>query len=431
MNKTANFKPSINLSLLTFYGLGTIVGGGIYALLGKVAGEAGMSMPLSFALAGIIALLSACSFAELSTRYPVSAGESFYVLKGFNNRSLSIIIGLLVIFTGIISAATLVVATAHFLSDTLSLSFIFIIALLVIGMTLMAVWGISQSAWLIMIITIIEVGALVYICVVNGGVLQEIGARWSEIIPTEAATTFYWTGLFAGSFLAFYAFIGFEDMVNIAEEVKDVQTTMPIAIFLSIGLATLLYVIISTIAVLSVPIIELKQSNTPLTLLVSHQPAYAHTMLWMISILAGMNGALVQIIMASRVIYGMAAKHVLSQPLIGKLATLSPITNTPITATIVIALLVLLLALFFPIEILAKTTSTIVFIIFFFVNGALWKLKQAPPEQTNQPQGPIFNQWIPFFGALSAFIMLVFQAYHWLPFATLFKESLIKSWIVF
>jgi amino acid transporter len=415
LTHTTHFKKTISLSLLTFYGLGTIVGGGIYALLGKVAGEAGMSMPLSFALAGIIALLSACSFSELSTRYPVSAGESFYVLKGFNNQWLSVAIGFLVIFTGIVSAATLVVATAHFLNDFFSLSslsFTLTIALLVTGMTLIAIWGINQSAWLILFITIIEVGALVYICLINGDVLQELNTRWGEIIPTVTVSSFYWTGLFAGSFLAFYAFIGFEDMVNIAEEVKDVQTTMPKAIFLSVGLATLLYVVVSTIAVLSVPIITLTQSNTPLTLLVSHQPAYAHTMLWTISILAGVNGALVQIIMASRVIYGMATKHVYSLPFIHSLATLSPTTNTPITATIVIALLVLLLALFFPVDTLAKITSTAVFIIFFFVNGALWRLKKESPKKTDQPQGPVFNRWIPFWGAITSFAILLFQIWH-------------------
>lgn len=415
MNKETHFKQTISLSLLTFYGLGTIVGGGIYALLGKVAGEAGMSMPLSFALAGLIALLSACSFSELSTRYPVSAGESFYVLKGFNSLQLSLIVGFLVIFTGIVSAATLAVATAHFLNSTLSLPFTLIIGVLVVGMALIAIWGISQSARLIMVITIIEVGALLYICVVNGSVLQELDTRWVEIIPTGSIDSFYWTGLLAGSFLAFYAFIGFEDMVNIAEEVKDVRTSMPRAIFLSIGLSTLLYIIIATIAVLSVPITTLKQSHTPLTLLVSHQPAYAHTLLWLISILAGINGALVQIIMASRVIYGMTTKHLLSLPFINGLATLSPKTNTPIAATVVIALLVLFLALFFPVETLAKLTSTIVFIIFFFVNSALWRLKQHVPQvKTNQPQGPVFNRWIPFFGALSSFAMLVFQIYHWL-----------------
>ena len=366
MGKEIHFKKTISLSLLTFYGLGTIVGGGIYALLGKVAGEAGMSMPISFAVAGLIALLSACSFSELSTRYPVSAGESFYVLKGFNNQPLSIVVGFLVIVTGIVSAATLVVATAHFLNDTLSLPFTLIISILVTSMALIAMWGISQSAQLIMVITIIEVGALIYICVVNGSVLQTLDTRWVEILPIEAMNSFYWTGLLAGSFLAFYAFIGFEDMVNIAEEVQDVQTTMPRAIFLSIGLSTLLYIIIATIAVLSIPIATLHQSHTPLTLLVSHQPAYAHTLLWLISILAGINGALVQIIMASRVIYGMTNNCLVSLPFFKGLATLSPKTNTPIAATLVIAAVVLCLALFFPVETLAKLTSTIVFTIFFF-----------------------------------------------------------------
>lgn len=412
LEKRASFTKKISLTLLTFYGLGTIVGGGIYALLGKVASEAGMSMPLSFALAGIIAALSACSFSELSARYPVSAGESFYVSKGFNNNLLAAIVGILVIFTGVVSSATLAVATARFLYDVLPLSSALIIIFLVIGMTLIAIWGISQSAKLIMLITVIEVGALLYICVVNVDALQELSIRWKEIIPSGSDNDFYWVGLLAGSFLAFYAFIGFEDMVNIAEEVRDVKTNMPKAIFWSIGLSTLLYIVIATIAVLSVPIDTLEQSNTPLTLLVSHQPVYAHTTLWAISVLAGINGALVQIIMASRVVYGMAANRLL--PSLGKLSTLSARTKTPIFSTVVVAVAVLLLALFFPMETLAKLTSTIVFIVFFFVNSALWKLKKPSCTTLSSSfDGVTFPRWIPLVGTLSSLAMLVFQVYRW------------------
>jgi amino acid transporter len=406
----------MGLPLLTFYGLGTIVGGGIYALLGKVAGEAGMAMPLAFALAGVIALLSACSFAELSTRFPISAGEAFYVLTGFNKPLLSITVGVMVIFTGIVSAATLVVATSHFLNDSSSLSPLLIIFLLTIGMGLIAIWGMGQSAVLIMLITIIEVGALIYICFINVDALQQVGSRWSEIVFFESNGNVYWAGLLSGSFLAFYAFIGFEDMVNAAEEVQQVHIVMPRAIFLSIGLATALYIVISTIAVLTVPIDVLSQSNTPLTQLVKHQPQYALTGLWLVSILAGVNGALVQIIMASRVIYGMSAKHLLSSTLARQLATISSKTNTPVVATIVIVLLVLCLALFFPVDILAKTTSTAVFSIFFLVNWSLWRIKKNDPllASSDHTRGPVFNRWIPFCGSITSLAMLLIQITQWL-----------------
>lgn len=133
-----------------------------------------------------------------------------------------------------------------------------------------------------------------------------------------------------------------------------------------------------------------------------------------------------------RVIYGMTSNCLVSLPLLKSLTTLSPKTNTPITATLVIAVLVLCLALFFPVETLAKLTSAIVFTICFFVNSALWRLKRQYPQTSEEtikgaikkpitpqaiqtpPQGPVFNRWIPFFGALSAFVMLAFQVYHWM-----------------
>jgi basic amino acid/polyamine antiporter, APA family len=401
-----SLKKSISFPLLVFYGLGTIVGGGIYALLGKVAGEAGMMMPLSFALAGVVALLSAYSFAELSTRYPISAGEAFYVLKGFNNQTLSTGVGVLVIFTGIVSAATLVVATSHFFNDLIAISPYIVIVLLVFSMGLVAAWGISQSAILVMLITLIEVGALFYICIVNVEAFGQFSDRWQEMIVLDSSDQFYWAGLFSGAFLAFYAFIGFEDMVNIAEEVKDVRIVMRKAIYISVGLATLLYILISVIAVLTVPIDILSQSNTPLTELVKHQPEYILTGLWLVSVLAGINGALVQIIMASRVVYGMSTKHLLSLKIAALFATVSTKTNTPIIATIFICGLVLALSLFFPVETLAKTTSAIIFIIFFMVNGALWRIETA---SASSRQKSSLTRWIPLLGCATSLAMLLTQ----------------------
>ncbi len=107
MSEPATLKRSLGLPMLTFYGLGTIVGGGFYALIGEVSAEAGMLMPLAFLAAALIGLLSAFSFAELSARYPVSAGESQYVLEAFGRRWLSAVVGWMVILTGVVSAATL------------------------------------------------------------------------------------------------------------------------------------------------------------------------------------------------------------------------------------------------------------------------------------------------------------------------------------
>jgi len=219
-------RRSITLTQLIFYGLDTMVGGGFYALLGRVAGLASPLTPVALAVSGLLALLSAASFAELSARYPVSAGEVEYVWKGFNVQMLARTVGWLVIVTGVVSAATLAVATIGFLQDFAQVPEQLAGLSLVVWLDLIAGWGIGESVGVVFVITIIEVGALVVVGTLAGDSLTAIPDRWHELVPS--ATTKQWTGIMSGAFFAFYAFIGFEDMVNNAEEVKR-----PVAICLS------------------------------------------------------------------------------------------------------------------------------------------------------------------------------------------------------
>ena len=160
MSEPTNLRRSLGLPLLTFYGVGTIVGGGFYALVGEVSGEAGALAPIALLCASAIGLLSAFSFAELSSRFPVSAGESHYVLQAFNKKWLSATVGWMVILTGVVSAATLARAFARFTGTLIAIPDYWVIVAIVGTLTLVAVWGIAESVWLATIITIIEVGGL-------------------------------------------------------------------------------------------------------------------------------------------------------------------------------------------------------------------------------------------------------------------------------
>lgn len=165
----ASLARSISLPMLIFFGVGTMVGGGFYALLGKVSGEAGMATPFALMLTGLLALVSATSFAELASRYPVSAGEVRYVQMGFGRADLATVTGLLVILTGVVSAATLSVATIGFLGDLLEVRESFAIVFLVVAMGIVAVWGVNETMWLVALITVVEVGALAVVAVLAGG----------------------------------------------------------------------------------------------------------------------------------------------------------------------------------------------------------------------------------------------------------------------
>ena len=337
-------------------------------LTGKVAAEAGMFAPLAFLLAALIAAATAFSYAELSSRYPRSAGEAAYVLAAFSNRRLSMLTGWAIVLTGLVSAATLANGFVGYFQIFFAIAQPPIIIGVIVALGLLAAWGINQSMNTAAVITVIEIVGLIIIIGVSGDQLATLPAQLPKLIPD--ASVLSWTGIMAGTFLAFYAFIGFEDMVNVAEEVKNPSTTIPKAIAIAIVLSTLLYFIVSITAVLSLPLVELGNSSAPFALIMERQ-GYSSTLISLISLIAILNGALVQIIMASRVIYGMADQG--SGP--RWMATIHPRTRTPVNATMLVTALIMILALTLPLISLAKTTSFIVLLVFAAVNLSLIRIK--------------------------------------------------------
>jgi amino acid transporter len=190
--------------------------------------------------------------------------------------------------------------------------------------------------------------------------------------------------------LAFYAFLGFEDMVNVAEEVRDVRRTLPLAIGLTLAGTVLLYVLLASVAVLSTDPAALAASDAPLAVVVRHEPAAA-TAISLIGVIAMVNGALIQVIMASRVLYGMASQRGSRSAL----ARIHPKTRTPIRATVLVAGGVLLLALLFPLGKLAEATSVTTLLVFALVNAALLRVKRDPQQA---PPAISVPGWLPVVG---------------------------------
>ena len=219
MEQESSLRRSIGFYALLFYGVGTMVGGGFYALLGKVAGEAGVYLPVALGVAGLIALVNSCAFSELSSRFPVSAGESRYVLEGFKLSWLSQLTGWMIVTTGVVSAATLAVAITGFLRDLVAVPETISLLITVALLGGIAAWGVAESVAVVVVITVIEVSALIFIIVVNSGNLIDRPTVWQATGDNSSPSTIM--GIFTGAFLTFYAFIGFEDMVNMAEEVKE------------------------------------------------------------------------------------------------------------------------------------------------------------------------------------------------------------------
>lgn len=395
-------KRSIGLPALIFYGVGTMVGGGIYALLGKVTLEADTFAPWSMIVAGLMALISAFSFAELSSRFPSSGGSAFYISKAFNRPALGAGFGWLVILTGVVSAATLTVAAGRFLFDLLAWPPLWS-QLLVVGVLFaIAAWGITQSVAMVAIITCIEVAGLLFVIGYNSDAVVSGLSSIEGLLPGADFTI--WVGIISGSFLAFYAFLGFEDMVTLAEEVKGVKRTLPIAVVVSIVITMTLYVVVSFVAIQLPDRTALVESNSPMASLIVDNQWISPRILIAISLLAGLNGALVQIVMASRMLYGMGKENQAPQ----FFRQINAITRTPIVATLVASLIVLLLAWLFELTVLAKLTSGIILLVFSAVNLALCKVKLTLPKN----QAFSVPLWLPAFGALMSIALLIFAIWH-------------------
>ena len=399
MTETDSLRRRLTLPLVILYGMGSILGAGIYVLVGKVAGMAGFYAPLSFLVAALIATLTAFSYADLSSRYPSSAGEARYVLQAFGSPWLSTIVGWSVVFTGVISAATLSRGFAGYMQVFVQLDDWLIITVLVLVFFILSVWGILESVGVAALITLVELAGLLLVILLNSESLTrtpELFSQW-----TALDTSGVWNGILLGAVLAFYAYLGFEDVVNVAEEVQHPEKNLPRAILWSLLGSGLLYLLISMIAVLVMPLEQLAMSKAPLADMLSRYD-WSRNVISLISMLAITNGILIQIIMASRVIYGMAVQS--SAPIF--FSHISPQTHTPVRATLMASFLVLGFALWLPLITLAQITSMVTLFVFMLINLSLIRVNLRSRDGR-----PIWGRlyWMPAMGALSCVSLLLYQ----------------------
>ncbi|MFT7471380.1 MAG: APA family basic amino acid/polyamine antiporter [Kiritimatiellia bacterium] len=402
MTSSPTLRRSLNLPLVILYGLGNILGAGIYVLIGKVAGAAGYLAPFSFLVASIIAGITAFSFCELSSRFPVSAGEAVYIKEGFRNPRLSLAVGLLIILTGIVSAATMTKGFVGYLNVFIELPPELVIVSLLALLGAVAVWGIAESVSIAAAFTVLEIVGLLLVLFVTMPALEQLPARKDEFIPTTDLTV--WTGVFGGAFLAFYAYVGFEDMVNLAEEVKNSRRNLPIAILLALAIATTIYVLVALSSVLVLTPEQLQLSESPLADIYRAATNQNPWFISMVSLCAVINGALIQIIMGSRVAYGLAKQGLVSEVL----AKVNPHTQTPVLSTGVITGLIIIAALWLPIETLARTTSYLLLVLFCMVNLALIRIKRRDTERLTTFTVPMY---IPYAGFTSCALFLGLQTW--------------------
>ena len=387
----------LGLPLLVLYGVGITIGAGIYVLIGAAAAHAGPYTPWSFVLAAVVMAFTVGSYAELATRFPVSAGEAAYVRNAFGWRTLSTITGLVTIAVGVVSSSTVALGAAGYISQFVDWPQWLIVVMVVAILGAVACWGILESVLLASVFTLIEAGGLV---LVIGAALftgLPFGSAFAAIPPLEIHV---WSGIVFASLLAFFAFIGFEDLANVVEEARMPHRTIPRAMVLTLLISTLLYVLVAAIAVTAVSPERLAASPAPLSLVFREVAGLSPAAISAIAIVATLNTILAQMTMAARVVYGMARQGDLP----GFAGKVHPRTATPVLATLLIAAVVIALALLVSLETLAESTSLITLLVFALVNLALLQVRRRrTPAHGPHVTVPI---WVPAAGLVTCLAMI-------------------------
>ncbi len=382
---------------LVLYGTGITVGAGIYVLIGAVAGRSGIHAHWAFILAAVVMALTVASYAEMATRYPFSAGEAAYVRAAFDKRSLSTAIGLLTLATGIVAAAAVTLGGAGYVRQFVALPTAHIAVAVVLLLGAVAAWGILESVLLAGIFTLIETGGLVLL--IGAAVHSDVPfAPVLLSLPPFSANVM--SGIAFSGLLAFFAFVGFEDLANIVEEAKVPHRDIPLAMALTLAITSVLYVLVAAISVSVVAPAELAGSAAPLSLVFRKVAGINPATFSAIAVVATLNTILAQMTMAARVIYGMARQGDLPRIL----GAVDARTGTPLLATAVVMGAVIILALLFPLERLAESTSLATLTTFALVNVSLLRIRlRGIHSEAPHVRVPL---WVPALGLVTCLLMI-------------------------
>lgn len=410
----AELKRTIGPGQLMLYGVGSMLGAGIYGLVGKGAGVMGNAIWMAFLLAMTAALLTGLSYASIASRYPRAAGAAYVTERAFRASWLSYLVGLTVVASGIASAATQSKVVAANLNALLGLNTGVTIAgapveivLLAIGFLMIVAGivyrGISESIWANTVCTLIEISGLVLVVAVGMRFWGQTDLMEVAASPANPEGLLTATLLLQGAILTFFSFLGFEDMLNVAEEVKEPERNMPIAMIGAMLIVSVIYIAVSITAVSIVPWQELSAAPGPLRLVIERAapwfPAVGFTF---ITIAAVANTALVNTIMGSRMLYGLSRQGLLPAVL-GKVHKKR---RTPHVAIGVLFVIIAALQFVGDIAQLAGATVLLLLLVFVVVNGALIILKRREGNIPGRFNAPLL---VPILGGGLCLVMILGQ----------------------
>ena len=387
---------SIGLFEAVAYGVGIILGAGIYVLIGPATGLAGNSVWVSFIIGALISSLTGLSYAELSTMFPKAAAEYIYVKRAFKNDLLAFLTGWLIIFTGIVSISTVALGFGGYFKAIFAFPIFLSALILIILLSVLNFIGIEKSSKVNILFTAIEVGGLLIVIILG---MSKIGT----VNYFEAPNI---SGVFGAAALMFFAYLGFEDIVNIAEETSNPQKNLPRALLLSIIITAIFYVLVGLAVVNLANWQVLSVSQAPLSFAVSTVLGpNGFSIMSYIALFATANTVLITSIVGSRMIYGMAKDDAIPN----FLSRVHKKTKTPWTAILTTMIFSVLFIFLGDIELIANITSLGVFITFALVNLSLIWLRYNKPNLKRPFKVPLNIKKfpvIPFFGLISCLLML-------------------------
>ena len=406
MSQAAETKSKLNrrlgLTALVFFGVGDILGAGVYALVGEVAGLAGSLSWLAFLVALVVASFTGLTYAELGGRFPRSGGESHFCHQAFRSQWGARVIGWMVFCSCVLSLSTVSRAFGGYLSVMLTDVPVNATAVsLLVFLAGVNFLGIRISSAANILCTVIETSGLLIVICVGIAFLQDASVDVPETPVVSGESNLNIAAILQAAGLAFFAFIGFEDMVNVAEEAKNPRRDMPRAIIMAALIAGVLYVIVVVVAVLVVDPDKLAASDAPMLLVVQEAAPWMPSWLFAgIALFAVANTGLLNFITASRLLYGMSNDGLLPQ----FLNKVHPKRKTPHLSVAVVLVTAITLAVSGTLAYLAGTTSVLLLSVFITMNAALVKLKTGPDRITDSFSVPTA---IPIIGIVVCLVLLI------------------------
>jgi APA family basic amino acid/polyamine antiporter len=399
----SKLRQSITGPLLFLFILGDVLGAGIYALMGVLAGEVGGALWAPLGLALLLALLTAGSYAELVTKYPKAGGAAIFAERAFKLPIVSFLVGFSMLAAGVVSAAGLSLAFAgDYLATFVDVPTVpaAIVFLALVG--LLNARGIRESMGSNVVMTIIEVSGLVIVIVVvavmlggGGGDLSRVGEFPAQANPALATL--------GAAIIAYYSFVGFETSANVAEEVRNPSRVYPRALFGALATAGVVYILVGLASSIALPADELAESSGPLLSVVAASGVGIPEWIFsLIALIAVANGALLTMIMASRVTFGMAEQGLLP----ATLGRVLPKRRTPWVAILVTTVVAMVLTTVGDLSTLAETVVLLLLFVFISTNIAVLALRRDRVEHKH------FRVWtaVPVLGVLSCVLLLTQQS---------------------